>query len=99
MIFPPIMSPDGRRAAAFIAIVGGCVVFTIFAAVGVYLERGDAERAFYLALAAHAQVLIGMTGLGALLVKRTIKASTTGVEISDDSIHDGDSVTVSKDAT
>lgn len=83
MNLPGIMSPDGRRAWAFAALVGGCVTFTLFAAVGVYLVRQDAEKAFWLALAAHGQVLVGMTAIGALLVKRTIRAGRDGVEISD----------------
>lgn len=84
MKLPPIMTPDGRRAWAFAAIVGGCVIFTVFAAIGVYLVSGHAAYAFYLALAAHFQILVGMTALGALLVKRTIKAGRDGIEISDD---------------
>ncbi len=79
-----IETPDGRRAWAFIAIVGGCVVFTLFAAAGVYLVRNDVKLAFYLALAAHAQVLVGLTCIGALLVRRTIRAGRDGIEISDD---------------
>jgi len=83
MKLPTIITPDGRRAWAFIATAGGCAVFTIFAAIGVYLVRGDAEKAFWLALAAHAQVLVGLTCIGALLVKRSIKAGPSGVEIAD----------------
>lgn len=78
-----IFTPDGRRALAFFAILGGCIVFTLFAAVGVYLVRGDARLSFWLAIAAHAQILIGMGALGALLVRRTIKAGKDGIEISD----------------
>lgn len=78
-----IFTPDGRRALAFFAILGGCIVFTLFAAVGVYLVRGDAQLSFWLAIAAHAQILIGMGALGALLVRRTIKAGRDGIEISD----------------
>jgi hypothetical protein len=72
-----------RRAWAFAAILGGCIVMTLFAAVGVYLTRRDAQLAFYLALAAHAQILVGMTALAALLVRRTIRAGRDGFEISD----------------
>ncbi|TCM21466.1 hypothetical protein EDF56_101130 [Novosphingobium sp. PhB165] len=79
-----ITTPDGRRAWAFIAIVGGCIVFTAFAAVGVYLSRTVPDHVFFLALAAHVQVLVGTTGLAALLVKRTIRAGRDGIEISDD---------------
>jgi hypothetical protein len=97
--FPSILNHDGRRAYAFVAIMGGCFVFTMFAAVGVYLVSGNAKYSFYLALAAHGQLLVGMTALGALFVKRTIKAGKDGIEISDsaEAIHDGDSVTVVKE--
>lgn len=76
-------TPGGRRAAAFAAILGGCVVMTLFAAVGVYLVKGDTGLSFWLALAAHVQILVGMTGLIALFVKRSIKLSRDGVDISD----------------
>ena len=78
-------TPDGRRAAAFAAILGGCVVMTLFAAVGVYLVRGDTSLSFWLAIAAHVQILVGMTGLIALFVKRSIRMNRDGVEISDQS--------------
>lgn len=97
MKLPPIMTHDGRRAWAFAAICGGCVVFTLFAAVGVYLVSNNAEYAFYLALAAHAQILVGMTALAALFVKRTIKAGKDGLEVSDHAIQDGDSVKLEKE--
>jgi len=93
---PPLTTPDGRRAWAFAAIMGGCVVMTLFAAVGVYLVRGDAHLSFYLALAAHAQILVGMTALSAQFVKRTLKAGRDGIEISDNAIQSGDAVTVEK---
>lgn len=83
MKLPPILTPDGRRAWSFLALLGGSVVMTLFAAAGVYLVRSDAGLSFWLAMAAHVQVLVGMTGFGALLYKRTIKAGRDGVEISD----------------
>ncbi len=83
MSLPTFDTPEERRAWAFAALVGGCIVFTLFAAVGVWLVRGDVEKAFYLALAAHAQILVGMTAIGALLVRRTVKVGRDGVEISD----------------
>lgn len=83
MKLPSILSHDGRRAWAFAAIVGGCVVMTLFAAVGVWLVSGNATYSLYLALAAHAQILVGLTALSALFVRRTIKAGRDGVEISD----------------
>ncbi len=99
MKFPSILTPDHRRAWAFAAIVGACMVFTVFAGVGLWWLRGHALYTLYLALAAHAQILVGLTCIGALLVRRTIKAGKDGIEISDstDAIQSGDSVTVVKE--
>jgi hypothetical protein len=80
---PPILTPDGRRAWAFLALLGGSIVMTVFAAIGVYIVRKDSGLSFWLAMAAHVQIIVGMTGFGALLYKRTIKAGRDGVEISD----------------
>jgi hypothetical protein len=92
-----LLTPDGRRAAAFGAILGECVIFTVFAAVEVYLVSGNAEYSFYLALAAHVQIMLGLTGFIALFVKRTIRAGRDGVEISDNVIREGDAVTIAKE--
>lgn len=78
-----LLTPDGRRAAAFAALLGGCAVMTLFAAFGVYSVSGNAKYSFWLAIAAHAQILVGITALGALLVKRTVKIGREGVEVSD----------------
>jgi hypothetical protein len=78
---------DGRRAAAFAALLGGCGVMTIFAAVGVWLVSGNAAYSFYLALAAHGQILLGLTAFTALFVRRTIKAGRDGIEISDSEVN------------
>jgi hypothetical protein len=84
MKLPSIMSPDGRRAWAFAAICGGCMIFTVFAAVGVYILRNDAKLAFWLALAAHLQILVGMTALGWVLGRRMqIEAGKDGAKIND----------------
>ena len=85
-------TPDGRKHGAFLAILGGCVTMTILAAVGVYLVSGNAKYSFYLALAAHAQVLIGLTAFSAHLIKRTLKAGRDGIEITDSEVN----VTVEK---
>lgn len=84
MMLPPLDTHDGRRALSFLAIFGGCVVFTVFAAVGVWLVSGNARYSLYLALAAHAQVLVGMTALGWAMGRRVqIKGGKDGVEIDD----------------
>lgn len=84
MKLPAFNSPDGRRAWAFIAIWGGAVTFTLFAAVGVWLVSAVPELSFWLALAAHGQVLVGMTALGWAMGRRVnIEAGHDGFEISD----------------
>lgn len=98
-MLPDILTPSGRRAWAFMGVMGGCVVMTLFAAAGVYLVSGNVEYSFYLALAAHVQILVGLTALGAQFVKRTIKAGKDGIEISDNAepIVSGDTVTIAKE--
>lgn len=76
-------TPDGRRAWAFAAVLGGCFVMTVFAAVGVYLVSGNEEYSFWLAMAAHAQIALGLSVFGAQYVRRTIKAGRDGIEITD----------------
>jgi hypothetical protein len=88
MKLPPILTPNGRRAWAFLALLGGSIVMTVFAAIGVYIVRKDSGLSFWLAMAAHVQIIVGMTGFGALLYKRTIKAGRDGVEISDQGEND-----------
>lgn len=84
MHLPDITTPDGRRAWAFAAIVGGAMVFSAFIWIALYMLRGHAEFTFYLALAAHAQVLVGMTALGWAMGRRMqLRGSSDGVEIND----------------
>lgn len=84
MNLPPITNADGRRAWAFAAIVGGCITMTLFAAVGVWIVSGDARLSFYLALAAHVQILVGMTALGWLMGRKlSVEVGKDGAKISD----------------
>jgi hypothetical protein len=68
-----------------VALWGAALVFTGFAGVGVYLTRNQPDHAFYLALCAHVQVFAVISGLGALLVKRSYKVGRDGLEITDQS--------------
>ncbi len=82
--FPDIGTHDGRRSLAFLAVLGGCMVFTVFAAVGLYLVRDHPDFTFYLALAAHGQVFVGMTALGWQMGRRLqASAGRDGVSIND----------------
>lgn len=81
---PDIMTADGRRAWSFAAIVGGAMVFSAFIWIALYLLRAHPAFIFWLALAAHAQVLVGMTALGWALGRRMlVSASRDGVTIND----------------
>lgn len=75
---PSIMSSDGRRAWSFAGIVGGAMVFTVFAAVGVWLNRDHPDNTFWLAIAAHGQVFVGMSALGWVLGRRIQGEVTPG---------------------
>lgn len=84
--FPSLSEADGRRFWAFLVILGGCFVFTIFAAVGVYLVSGNVKYSFYLAMAAHVQLLIGMSTFGFVLGRRLRgKVGKDGLEFDDTS--------------
>jgi hypothetical protein len=87
-MIPPLISPDGRRAWAFAALLGGCVTMTLFAAAGVWLVRLNVGLSFWLALAAHAQILVGLTMFGALFVRRSIRIDRSGIAISDEAVSD-----------
>jgi len=84
MTFPDISTHDGRRAYAFLAIVGGCMVFTAMIIWSVWMLRDHPGFVFWLALAAHVQVLVGMTALGWVMGRRLLaSASRDGVTIDD----------------
>jgi len=84
MKLPPLDTHDGRRALAFIAIWGGSVVFTLFAAVAVWLVSDNALYSLYLGLAAQGQVLVGMTAMGWAMGRRVQgKFGKDGVSIDD----------------
>lgn len=87
MSLPDISTPEGRRAYSFLAIVGGCIVFTAIIVWSVWMLRDHAGFVFWLALAAHAQVLVGMTALGWVMGRRLLaSASRDGVTINDSHI-------------
>lgn len=83
MNFPSILDDAGRKAWAFMAVLGGCILMTIFAAIGVYLVSDNPTFSFWLAMAAHAQIALGLGVFGAQFVRRSIKAGRDGIEISD----------------
>ena len=60
------------------------MVFTVFAAVGVWLVKDNPHYALLLALAAHGQVLVGLTALGWVLGRRAhVHVTKDSVSIDD----------------
>lgn len=84
MAIPSIMTPDGRRAWAFVAIWIGCLVFTLFAGTAVWLVSGNAYYSLILGLAANAQLFVGMSAFAFVLGRRMLfSASRAGVTFDD----------------
>ncbi len=83
-VTPSIATAEGRRFWSFIAIWIGCVVFTLFAAVAVYLVSGHQLYSLILGLAAHVQLLLGMGAFSFVLGRRmSVKGGRDGFEYSD----------------
>jgi hypothetical protein len=86
---PDISTHDGRRALSFLAIIGGCMVFTAIIIWSVWMIRDHAGFVFWLALAAHVQVFVGMTCLGWQMGRRLVASATRdGVSIDDGGSHE-----------
>lgn len=100
MKLPSLSTEQGRKAWAFLAIWGGSVIFTGFAAYGAWLLRANAWFVFWLAILAHAQVLVGMTAIGWALGRRTKIVITREGAVVDDAgtpLDDSDTVTLKKE--
>ncbi len=90
MKFPDISTHDGRRAWAFLAIMGGAMVFTAIIIWLIFLLSGHDDYLANLAYLAHGQVFIGMSALGWAMGRRLLaSASKDGVTINDQ--HEGES--------
>lgn len=88
---PTIMTSDGRRAWAFVAIWIGCVVFTVFAAVAVWLVSKNELYTLILGLAAHLQLFVGMGAFSFVLGRRmAVEADREGFKYSDKGHSDAD---------
>lgn len=83
MKLPGIRTDADRKAWSFLAVLGGCFCMTAFAAVAVYLVSGNITYSFWLGMAAHAQIALGLGVFGAQFVRRSIKAGRDGIEITD----------------
>ena len=84
MMFPDIATHDGRRAWAFLAITGGCMVQTLHLFWITWLLQGQAEYLFYMAVGLIFLLFVGFTALGWQMGRRLVaSASRDGVSIDD----------------
>jgi hypothetical protein len=75
LAFCALLNPEGRRAWAVI-LCGGCgIVMTVLAYWGMYLERDHPAYVFWLATEAFGIILIVISAITGLLVKRDIGGS------------------------
>lgn len=82
--WPDIQTPDGRRAWAFIALVGAGMVFTMFAGFAVWNLRHHAEFSFLLGALAHLQIFTVIGALSWVLGRRMLASATRdGVNFDD----------------
>lgn len=77
------MTSDKRRDYALLALVGGSIAMTGFAGASLWLVQAFAYYAFWMGMFALAIILVCLTALGGLLVKRQINLSKTGISIND----------------
>lgn len=77
------MTRDRRRDNALLALVGGSVAMTVFAGCALWLVQGYAYYAFWMGIFALAIILVCLTALGGLLVRRQISLSKEGISIND----------------
>lgn len=81
---PDINTSGGRTAWAFLAVMGGAMVFTAINIWILWMLREHAGFLFYLGIAGHIQILVGMTALGWVMGRRlNVNASKDGVTIND----------------
>ena len=67
-----IDSSDRRRDWALYVLTGGGMAMTLYAAAALYIVQHYAHYAYWLGMAAMANILVLFTGIAGLLVKRTL---------------------------
>lgn len=78
------METNERKNLALWIMLGGAIIFILYAAIGLWLVSSTALYVFWLAVIAHAQIFTIMTGYIAQLVKRRVSVGKEGMSITDD---------------
>ena len=74
---------DRRRDWALAVVSGGAMAMTLISVASLWFVRASPSLAFYLGLAAQINVVVALTGILALLVKRRVSLSKSQINISD----------------
>lgn len=74
---------ERRRDWALFIAAGGGFVMSIFAACGLFLLQSSTTSVFWLAESAMLNIFVIFTGILALLAKRSLNLSRTGLIVSD----------------
>lgn len=72
-----------RKNIALWMMFGGALVFTLYLFISLWLVQDDLEKVFGLAVLAHIQLFVIMTGYIAIVVKRRININKEGLSIQD----------------
>jgi hypothetical protein len=78
-----MLNPDGRRAWAFLALLGASGTMTAMVALVLWMVRANLSYVFYLGMAAHVQLAICITGFMAMFVKRHVEIGRDKVKFKD----------------
>lgn len=77
------LETNQRKNLAIWMMFGGSLVFTIFAAIGLWLVAANLQYVFWLAVVAHVQLALIMTGFIGQLIKRRISVNKDGFSSED----------------
>lgn len=80
------LETNERKNLALLMMFGGAIIFTAMAFVGFWWLKDIPNMVFLLALVAHVQIFSILAGFIAQLVKRRVKATRHGIEITDEGI-------------
>lgn len=74
---------DTRKEWALIALFGGGVIMTIYATICLCLVSDNPKYVFYLGLCSMVMVFTVLSGLMGMLVRRSLKISKRGIDVTD----------------
>ena len=78
------LETNERKNLALWIMLGGAIIFTVYAVIGLWLVSSVALYVFWLAVIAHVQIFSILAGYIAQLVKRRISVGKEGMSITDD---------------